>query len=184
VLLGVSAPLWLLIAVAIKLDSPGPVFFRQVRLGLNKRRFGMLKFRTMSAEAESLQASMEPLNEADGPIFKVRRDPRVTRVGRVLRRFDLDELPQLLNVMAGHMTLVGPRPMLPSEIVGFAAWQRKRFSMHPGITGLWQVSHILGDPFLSGLQADLDYIDRWSLRLDFTILLRTLPAVLRDRGRR
>ncbi len=181
ILLLLAAPLWTLIAVAIKLDSSGPVFFRQERIGLNKRRFGMLKFRTMAEDAEKRRESMDGLNEADGPIFKVRRDPRVTRVGRVLRRFDLDELPQLLNVLAGHMTLVGPRPMLPSEIVDFASWQRKRFSMHPGITGLWQVSHTLGDPFLTGLQADLDYIDRWSLRLDLTIFLRTLLAVLRDR---
>ena len=181
VFLLVSAPAWLLIAIAIKLDSTGPVFFRQERIGLNKRRFGMLKFRTMERDAEERRGALDDLNEADGPIFKVRDDPRVPRVGRVLRRFDLDELPQLLNVLVGHMTLVGPRPMLPSEIVGFASWQRKRFSMHPGVTGLWQVSHTLGDPFLNGLQADLDYIDRWSLRLDVAILFRTMLAVLRDR---
>ncbi len=181
ILLVLSAPLWLVIVLAVKADSQGPAFFRQERIGLNKRRFGMLKFRTMSEDAEQQRSSMDELNEADGPIFKVRLDPRVTRVGRILRRFDLDELPQLLNVLAGQMTLVGPRPMLPSEIVDFASWQRKRFSMHPGITGLWQVSHTLGDPFLTGLHADLDYIDRWSLRLDFTIVLRTLLAVLRDR---
>lgn len=184
ILLAVSAPLWVVIAIAIKADSTGPVFFRQERIGFNKRRFGMLKFRTMEEDAEARRASMDDLNEADGPIFKVRKDPRTTRVGRVLRRFDLDELPQLLNVLAGHMTLVGPRPMLPSEIVDFASWQRKRFSMHPGVTGLWQVSHTLGDPFLTGLQADLDYIDRWSLRLDLAILARTVLAVLRDRGAR
>lgn len=183
-LLLLSSPLWVLIACAIRVDSKGPVFFRQERIGLNKRRFTMLKFRTMSEDAEARRASLTPLNEADGPIFKVRRDPRVTRVGRLLRRFDLDELPQLLNVLAGHMTLIGPRPMLPSEIVDFASWQRKRFSMHPGITGLWQVSHTLGDPFLTGLQADLDYIDRWSLRLDVNIWLRTVVAVLRDRDAR
>lgn len=181
ILLVLAAPLWIVIAIAIKLDSPGPVFFRQERIGLNKRRFGMFKFRTMEEGAEEKRPEMDDLNEADGPIFKLRRDPRVTRVGRVLRRFDLDELPQLLNVLAGQMTLVGPRPMLPSEIVDFASWQRKRFSMHPGITGLWQVSHTLGDPFLTGLQADLDYIDRWSLRLDLAIVLRTFLAVLRDR---
>lgn len=182
ILIVLSAPLWLIVAVAIKVDSPGPIFFRQERLGLNKRRFGMLKFRTMELDAEQRRRELEALNEADGPIFKVQNDPRVTRVGRVLRRFDIDELPQLLNVLAGHMTLVGPRPMLPREIVDFASWQRKRFSMHPGVTGLWQVSHTLGDPFLSGLQADLDYIDRWSLRLDALILLRTVLAVLRNRN--
>jgi exopolysaccharide biosynthesis polyprenyl glycosylphosphotransferase len=181
-LLLLLSPLFVLIALAIKLDSTGPVFFRQVRVGFNKRRFALLKFRTMSMDAEARRPDVEALNDADGPMFKARRDPRVTRVGRLLRRFDLDELPQLFNVLAGHMTLVGPRPMLPSEISGFASWQRKRFSMVPGITGLWQVSHRLGDSFLTGLQADLDYIDRWSLALDARILVRTVFAVLRDRG--
>lgn len=180
-LLVLSAPAWPLIAIAVRLDSPGPVFFRQERLGLNKRRFGMLKFRSMVADADRQMAAMESLNEADGPIFKLRHDPRVTRVGRYLRRFDVDELPQLLNVIAGDMSLVGPRPMLQHEISGFAAWQRKRFSVLPGITGLWQVSNRLGDPFIAGLEADLDYIDDWSWRLDLEILLRTIPAVLRDR---
>jgi exopolysaccharide biosynthesis polyprenyl glycosylphosphotransferase len=177
----VTSPLWLLAAAAIRLDSPGPVFFVQERIGLNKRRFRMLKFRSMFDGSEQVQPMLRPLNEADGPIFKLRDDPRVTRVGRWLRRFDVDELPQLLNVIAGDMSLVGPRPMLPGEITGFEPWQRKRFSMPPGITGLWQVSNRLGQSFLDGLRADLEYIDRWSLRLDALILLRTLPAVLRDR---
>lgn len=181
ILLALTAPAWPLIALAIRLDSRGPVFFRQERLGLNKRRFGMLKFRSMVVGADAQMSAMEPLNEADGPIFKLRRDPRVTRSGRFLRRFDVDELPQLLNVLAGHMSLIGPRPMLEHEILGFAAWQRKRFSVLPGITGLWQVSNRLGDPFIAGLEADLDYIDDWSWRLDLEILLRTIPAVLRDR---
>jgi exopolysaccharide biosynthesis polyprenyl glycosylphosphotransferase len=181
VLVAALAPLWLLVAFAIKLDSPGPVFFVQERIGLSKRRFRMLKFRSMVEGAESLAPLLHPMNEADGPIFKVRRDPRVTRVGRWLRRFDIDELPQLLNVLRGHMSLIGPRPMLPSEIGDFEPWQRKRFSMLPGITGLWQVRNRVGQPFLTGLQADLEYIDRWSLWLDLKILLRTLPAVLRDR---
>ena len=176
-----TLPAWPFIALAIRLDSPGPVFFRQERLGLNKRRFGMLKFRSMVDGADAQLAAVEPLNEADGPIFKLREDPRVTRVGRLLRRFDLDELPQVLNVLAGHMSLVGPRPMLEHEIRGFAAWQRKRFSVLPGITGLWQVSNRLGDPFIAGLEADLDYIDDWSWRLDLEILIRTIPAVFRDR---
>jgi exopolysaccharide biosynthesis polyprenyl glycosylphosphotransferase len=176
-----TSPLWLLIAVAIKLDSPGPVFFVQERIGLNKRRFRMLKFRSMYDGSDEMRATLHALNEADGPIFKLRQDPRVTRVGRVLRRFDLDELPQLLNVVLGDMSLIGPRPMLAGEITGFEPWQRKRFSMQPGITGLWQVSNRLGQPWLAGLKADLDYIDRWSLRLDLEIALRTIPAVLRDR---
>ena len=177
----VLLPLWLVVALAIRLDSPGPVFFVQERLGLNKRRFWLVKFRSMVDGAERMQAGLEADNEASGPRFKLRRDPRVTRVGRWLRRFDLDETPQLLNVCLGQMSLVGPRPMLSAEVTGFEPWQRKRFSVLPGITGLWQVSHRLGDPFLSGLQADLDYIDRWSLGLDASILLRTLPAVLRER---
>jgi len=176
-----SVPLWLAVALAIKLDSPGPVFFVQERIGLNKRRFRMIKFRSMHDGAEHFHAALTPLNEADGPIFKLRSDPRVTRVGRWLRRFDIDEQPQLLNVLRGEMSLIGPRPMLPGEITGFEPWQRKRFSMQPGITGLWQVSNRLGQSFLDGLRADLDYIDRWSLRLDLEILVRTLPAILRDR---
>ena len=176
-----TSPLWLAIAIAIKLDSPGPVFFVQERIGLNKRRFRMLKFRSMYDGSEKLRPMLHDLNEADGPIFKLREDPRVTRVGRWLRRFDLDELPQLLNVVLGDMSLIGPRPMLAHEIGGFEPWQRKRFSMQPGITGLWQVSNRLGQPFLSGLKCDLDYIDRWSLLLDLQIVLRTIPAVFRDR---
>ena len=181
ILIALLSPLWLVVAIAIKLDSPGRVFFVQERIGLSKRRFRMIKFRSMVDGAESLAPLLHPMNEADGPIFKVRRDPRVTRVGRWLRRFDIDELPQLLNVLQGDMSLIGPRPMLASEIGGFEPWQRKRFSMLPGITGLWQVRHRIGQPFLSGLQADLEYIDHWSLWLDLTILLRTIPAVLRDR---
>ncbi len=181
VLILLTAPLWLVAAIAIRLDSPGPVFFVQERIGLNKRRFKMIKLRSMHQGSEHFQPMLTALNEADGPIFKLRRDPRVTRVGRWLRRFDVDELPQLLNVLRGDMSLIGPRPMLPGEITGFEPWQRKRFSMQPGITGLWQVSNRLGQSFLDGLRADLDYIDRWSLRLDLEILLRTLPAILRDR---
>jgi len=181
VLIVLTSPLWLAIAIAIKLDSPGPVFFVQERIGLNKRRFRMIKFRSMFDGSEKLRTMLHGLNEADGPIFKLRSDPRVTRIGRVLRRFDLDELPQLLNVLLGDMSLIGPRPMLPHEIGDFEPWQRKRFSMQPGITGLWQVSNRLGQPFLSGLRCDLDYIDRWSLMLDLQIALRTIPAVLRDR---
>src|SRR5690606_23272926 len=170
-----------LIAIAIKLDSPGPVFFVQERIGLNKRRFKMFKFRSMYEGSEHLKDVLHDLNEADGPIFKLRRDPRVTRVGRVLRRFDLDELPQLINVLLGDMSLIGPRPMLPSEISGFEPWQRKRFSMPPGITGLWHVSNRIGPSFYSAMRADLAYIACWSLRLDLEIALRTIPAILRDR---
>jgi exopolysaccharide biosynthesis polyprenyl glycosylphosphotransferase len=181
VLIVLLAPAWIIAAIAIKLDSPGPVFFVQERIGLNKRRFPMIKFRSMYEGSEHFHAALTPLNEADGPIFKLRRDPRVTRVGRWLRRFDIDEVPQLLNVLRGDMSFIGPRPMLPGEITGFEPWQRKRFSMQPGITGLWQVSNRLGQSFLDGLRADLEYIDRWSLRLDLEIAVRTIPAILRDR---
>jgi len=180
-LIVLTSPLWLIAAIAIKLDSPGPVFFVQERLGLNKRRFHMIKFRSMYQGSEHLRPILHRFNEADGPIFKLHDDPRVTRVGRWLRRFDVDELPQLLNVLFGHMSLIGPRPMLESEVTGFEPWQRKRFSMLPGITGLWQVSNRVGQSFLAGLATDLDYIDRWSLRLDVEILLRTVPAILRNR---
>ncbi|MFP6663271.1 MAG: exopolysaccharide biosynthesis polyprenyl glycosylphosphotransferase [Deltaproteobacteria bacterium] len=181
VLLLLSLPAWPLVALAIRLETAGPVFYTQERLGLNKRRFRMLKFRSMVEGADRQLPDMHPLNEADGPIFKLRDDPRVTRVGRLLRRIDIDELPQVLNVLMGQMSIIGPRPMLPAEVSGFEPWQRKRFSMLPGITGLWQVSNRLGDPFLRGLEADLDYIDGWSWRLDLEILLRTIPAMLRDR---
>jgi exopolysaccharide biosynthesis polyprenyl glycosylphosphotransferase len=179
-----SLPAWPLIALAIRFETTGPVFYTQERLGLNKRHFRMLKFRSMVEDADHQLSDVHSLNEADGPIFKLRDDPRVTRVGRLLRRIDIDELPQLLNVLMGQMSIIGPRPMLPDEITGFEPWQRKRFSMLPGITGLWQVSNRLGDPFLAGLEADLDYIDGWSWSLDFEILLRTIPAVLRNRAAR
>jgi exopolysaccharide biosynthesis polyprenyl glycosylphosphotransferase len=181
-LLLLTLPAWPLIGLAIRLETSGPVFYTQERLGLNKRRFRMLKFRSMVEGADCQLPDVHSLNEADGPIFKVRDDPRVTRVGRLLRRLDIDELPQILNVLMGQMSVIGPRPMLLDEITGFEPWQRKRFSMLPGITGLWQVSNRVGDPFLAGLEADLDYIDGWSWSLDLEILLRTIPAVLRDRA--
>ena len=182
-LVPILLPAGALIALAIKLDSPGSVFFVQDRVGFNKRRFRMLKFRTMVAGADRLQAQLEHLNEAAGPIFKIAHDPRITRVGRLLRRTSLDELPQLLHVLTGQMSLVGPRPMSVRDVDLFdQGIQRKRFSVKPGLTCLWQVSGRSQLPFSKWLELDLRYIDQWSLCLDVTILFRTIPAVLRGTG--
>jgi len=177
------APLLLATAVAIKLTSPGPVFFVQTRYGYNKRPFRMYKFRTMVANAEALQDSLEGLNEADGPAFKIRRDPRVTPTGRLLRRTSLDELPQLVNVLKGDMSLVGPRPLPVRDVHRFAeARLMRRFSVLPGCTCLWQISGRSDLSFDDWVALDLRYIDQWSLALDLKILLRTVPAVLRGTG--
>lgn len=179
----VLSPLLLLIAVAIALSSRGPVLYRQTRCGLNGRRFTLYKFRTMVADADRHLDEVAHLNEVHGPAFKARRDPRVTRVGRILRRFSLDELPQLANVLVGHMSLVGPRPPLPEEVERYERWQRRRLSMKPGITGLWQVSGRAAlDDFNHWIALDLAYIDQWSLWLDLKILAKTVPAVLSARG--
>jgi exopolysaccharide biosynthesis polyprenyl glycosylphosphotransferase len=176
-------PLVGLIALAVKLDSSGPVFFRQDRVGLHKRRFRMLKFRTMVVGAERLQAQLEHLNEAKGPIFKIANDPRITRVGRLLRRSSLDELPQIFQVLTGEMSLVGPRPMSLRDVDLFdQGIQRKRFSVKPGLTCLWQISGRSDLPFSKWLELDLRYIEQWSLSLDLKILLMTLPAVLSGKG--
>ncbi len=182
-LLLASLPLFLLAAIAIKLDSEGPVFFVQERVGLNKRRFRMLKFRTMHRDAEARMKEIEHLNEKEGPIFKIRNDPRVTRVGRWLRRTSIDELPQLLNVLLGDMSIVGPRPLSVRDAQRMEeAWQKRRFSVKPGLTCLWQVSGRSNLPFEQWMQLDLEYIDRWSLKLDWSIILRTVPAILMARG--
>jgi exopolysaccharide biosynthesis polyprenyl glycosylphosphotransferase len=179
----ILAPLFLLIAAAIKLTSPGPVFFAQQRYGYNRRVFRMYKFRTMVPEAEALQAALEHLNEAEGPVFKIKDDPRIIPVGRLLRRTSLDELPQLLNVLIGDMSLVGPRPLPMRDVQNFSeAWLMRRFSVVPGCTGLWQVSGRSNLGFDDWVTMDLRYIDQWSLWMDFKILLRTIPAVLRGSG--
>ncbi len=178
----VLAPLFLLLAVAIRLDSRGPILFRQRRVGLNGRLFMFPKFRTMQDGAEAQVPALEERNEMDGPVFKIRNDPRVTRVGRWLRRFSLDELPQLWNVLHGDMSLVGPRPLRPHEIDGHLSWQRRRLSMRPGLTCLWQVSGRNLVSFDRWMRLDLEYIDSWSLGLDFRILARTVPAVLSGKG--
>lgn len=179
----VIALIMLLVALAVKLDSPGPVFFVQQRVGLRKRVFPMYKFRSMFQDAERRLKEIEHLNEAEGPIFKIANDPRVTRVGKFIRRTSLDELPQLLNVIRGHMSLVGPRPMSLRDVDLFdSGIQRKRFSVRPGLTCLWQVSGRSNLPFAKWLELDLKYIDNWSLWLDVKILVRTIPTVLRGSG--
>lgn len=176
-------PIMGLIAVLIKLESPGPVFFVQDRVGLHKRVFRMYKFRSMHVGAEERLKELEHLNEAEGPIFKIRNDPRVTRIGRFLRRTSLDELPQLFNVLKGDMSLVGPRPMSLRDVNLFdRGIQRKRFSVKPGLTCLWQISGRSNLPFSRWLELDLEYIERWSLWLDLKILFKTIPVVLRGSG--
>ncbi len=181
-LLVVFAPLMALIALLIKLDSPGPVLFKQVRVGRYGRPFTLYKFRSMYADAEERLAELLPFNEADGPLFKMRHDPRVTRVGRWLRRFSLDELPQLWNVLKGDMSLIGPRPALPHEVEQYEAWHRKRLEVPPGLTGLWQTSGRSDMPFEEMCLLDIYYAERWSPWLDAVIFFKTIPAVLFGRG--
>lgn len=176
-------PIFLMVALAIKLDSPGPVFFVQNRVGLRKRIFPMYKFRSMCVDAEARMKEIEHLNEAEGPIFKIKNDPRITRVGRFIRKTSLDELPQLLNVLFGHMSLVGPRPMSIRDVDLFdRSEQRKRFSVRPGLTCLWQISGRSNLPFEKWLELDLTYIENWSFRLDIEILLKTIPVILKGEG--
>jgi lipopolysaccharide/colanic/teichoic acid biosynthesis glycosyltransferase len=171
------------VAAAIKATSAGPVLFRQERFGLNRRRFVMLKFRTMVHDAERLQAALEEQNEAEGPVFKIALDPRITPLGRILRRTSIDELPQLFNVLNGEMSLVGPRPLPSRDVSRIArASDMRRFSVRPGITGLWQVSGRASLDFEKWIRLDLSYIDGWSLFLDIAILARTVPAVVRGTG--
>jgi exopolysaccharide biosynthesis polyprenyl glycosylphosphotransferase len=180
-----TLPIQLLAALAIKLSSAGPVFFRQTRCGLNGRHFTLTKFRTMVSDAEQRRAEVASLNEMAGPVFKSRNDPRLTSVGRVLRRFSIDELPQLWNVLFGDMSLVGPRPPLPEEVARYEPWQRRRLSMKPGLTCLWQISGRNDLPdFDRWMELDLKYIDSWSPLLDLKILARTVPTVLSGRGAR
>jgi exopolysaccharide biosynthesis polyprenyl glycosylphosphotransferase len=176
-------PIMFIAMVAVKTTSPGPVFFSQERFGLNRRRFPMLKFRTMVADAEQQQVELEDLNEAEGPVFKIAADPRVTPVGRFLRRTSIDELPQLFNIIRGEMAIVGPRPLPVRDVRRFTrASDMRRFSVRPGLTCLWQVSGRSSVSFDEWIRLDLRYIDGWSLGLDFRILLRTVPAVLRGTG--
>ncbi len=178
-----TAPIMLLCAVLIRTTCGTPIFFRQRRSGLNGREFRMYKFRTMEPNAEAKLADVAHLNQCDGPVYKAReRDPRVTRIGPFLRRWSLDELPQLFNVLRGDMSIVGPRPPIPSEVRQYDRWQRRRLSMRPGLTCLWQIKGRHRIPFEDWMKLDLFYIDHWSLKLDFLIICKTLPTVLSGSG--
>ena len=183
VVLTVLAPLFAIVAVAIKLDSRGPVFFLQPRIGRQGRRFQIVKFRSMVENAEQIKAELTPQNEAGIGLFKISDDPRITRVGRFLRRTSLDELPQLLNVLRGEMSLVGPRPLVPSEDALIEGWQRRRLALKPGMTGLWQIFGSSRIPMHEMVKIDYIYGANWSIWLDLKILLRTVPYMLRRRGR-
>jgi exopolysaccharide biosynthesis polyprenyl glycosylphosphotransferase len=178
----IGLPVWIAIALAIKLSSRGPVFFRDRRVGLNEREFDMIKFRTMRAGASELQPGLEAANEAKGALFKLRDDPRVTRVGAFLRRFSLDEVPQVLNVLRGEMSLVGPRPLPLRDYKLLEDWHRKRYLVLPGMTGLWQIAGRSDLSFDDLVRLDFYYLENWSIWLDISILLRTIPAVVAGRG--
>lgn len=177
------SPLFLLIAIAIKATSPGPVLFSQERCGLNGRRFKVLKFRTMYQDAEEKLAGLRDQNEMDGPVFKMANDPRITPIGKLLRKTSLDELPQLFNVLVGQMSLVGPRPPIPAEVEEYKPWQRRRLSMKPGLTCIWQVSGRNSIDFEEWMRLDLQYIDNWSLLLDLKLLALTVKEVLACGGK-
>jgi exopolysaccharide biosynthesis polyprenyl glycosylphosphotransferase len=181
-LLVVLSPLLLAIIIAVRISSRGPIVYRSLRRGIGQRPFECLKFRTMHSDAEQRQADIEDLNEASGALFKIRDDPRLTRVGRILRRFSLDELPQLINVLRGEMSLVGPRPLPERDYQMLDDWHRKRYLVLPGITGLWQVSGRSELDFDDLVHLDFIYLEHWSLALDLTILLKTIPAVVSRRG--
>ena len=183
-LIVVLSPLLAVVALLIRITSKGPVLFRQLRCGLHGRPFTFLKFRSMQVDAEELKANLAPFNEMDGPAFKMSNDPRVTPVGRVLRRTSLDELPQLWNILRGDMSFIGPRPAVLEEVRQYEPWQRRRLSMKPGLTCLWQVSGRNELTFEEWMRLDLEYIDNWSLWLDVKIALKTIPAVLLGRGAR
>jgi exopolysaccharide biosynthesis polyprenyl glycosylphosphotransferase len=178
----VLSPLLTAVAILIKLTSTGPIFFRQARVGLNGRPFNMFKFRTMVVGADRLKQHLEEKNEQSGPVFKMKNDPRVTPLGRWLRKHSVDELPQLINVLRGDMSVVGPRPPLPSEVALYEGWQRRRLSVRPGLTCIWQVSGRNQISFQEWMFLDMRYIDHWSLSQDLSLILQTFPVVLSGRG--
>ena len=178
----VLSPLLVAVALIIKLTSKGPILFRQPRVGLQGRAFNMLKFRSMVVNAEELKAKLMAQNEQTGPVFKMVRDPRITWIGRFIRKYSIDELPQLINVLRGEMSIVGPRPPIPSEVEKYEAWQRRRLSVRPGLTCVWQVSGRNSISFEEWMYLDMQYIDHWSLSQDFSLILKTVPVVLTGRG--
>jgi len=178
----IFSPFFVMISTAIKLTSPGPVFFKQKRMGMNGRIFTLFKFRTMYKDAEEKLVELKHLNEMDGPVFKIKNDPRMTPVGKFLRTTSIDELPQLFNILRGHMSLVGPRPPIPGEVNQYENWQKRRLSMRPGLTCFWQINGRNKLNFKKWIEMDLKYIDNWSLRLDFKILMKTIPVVLFGAG--
>jgi exopolysaccharide biosynthesis polyprenyl glycosylphosphotransferase len=180
--LPVAGPLIVALALAVRWETPGPAFFRQVRVGKDGKEFVLYKLRTMYADAEDRQAQLNGENESDGVLFKIRHDPRITPIGRWLRRYSLDELPQLLNVLSGQMSLVGPRPPLPSEVAQYPEDVRRRLAVKPGLTGLWQVSGRSDLSWEDSVRLDLRYVENWSLTFDLVILLRTITALVRTSG--
>jgi len=180
--LGISLPIMLLTALAIRLDSPGPIFFRQQRVGQDGELFDLIKFRSMYEDAEQRVQELKDQNEASGPLFKMRNDPRRTRVGAFIRRVSIDELPQFWNVLKGEMSVVGPRPALPSEVAMYEPWHLQRLEIAPGITGLWQVSGRSDLTFDEMVLLDVYYIENWSLATDLVILAKTIPTVLMGSG--
>ncbi|MCP4684435.1 MAG: sugar transferase [bacterium] len=178
----VLSPIMLVTALAIKLTSRGPVFFKQTRSGVNGKQFALYKFRTMCCDAEGRKDDLLEKNEMSGPVFKIKRDPRVTRVGRFLRKYSIDEVPQFMNVLRGEMSLVGPRPPLPSEVSRFEPWQHRKLSVKPGLTCLWQINGRNAIDFEEWMRLDLQYIDNWSLWLDAKIIAKTFPAVMKGSG--
>ncbi len=182
VALTVLSPLMIVVAVLVKITSRGPILFKQERVGRHGRPFNMLKFRSMVENAEQLKKRLIAMNEQTGPVFKMQRDPRITPVGRFIRRYSIDELPQLINVLRGEMSIVGPRPPLPAEVAKYEAWQRRRLSVRPGLTCVWQVSGRNRISFEEWMYLDMQYIDHWSLAQDFQLIAKTVPVVLTGRG--
>jgi exopolysaccharide biosynthesis polyprenyl glycosylphosphotransferase len=182
--LWVLSPILLMTALLVKVTSRGPIFFKQQRVGMHGRTFSMLKFRSMVINAEELKLKLMAQNEQSGPVFKIQKDPRITPFGRFIRKFSIDELPQLINVLRGEMSVVGPRPPLPSEVAQYEPWQRRRLSVRPGLTCLWQVSpsgrNSVG--FQEWMYLDMQYIDHWSLGRDFNLILKTVPVVFTGKG--
>jgi exopolysaccharide biosynthesis polyprenyl glycosylphosphotransferase len=176
------SPLLFMVAALVKLTSRGPVFFKQQRIGLHGRPFNMLKFRSMVVNADAMKDKLAALNEQRGPVFKMKNDPRVTTIGRFIRKYSIDELPQIINVLRGEMSIVGPRPPVPKEVVQYEPWQRRRLSVRPGLTCIWQVSGRNQITFDEWMKMDMQYIDHWSLSRDLSLVLKTFPVVMTGKG--